>query len=131
VGTLGSDYPVGTDLDIFLYIDGELAAASAGATADELISGLPPGLTFDVYVVQWGLAGGRTEQDVKLHFWSLRPGAVGNLTLTPSTPTVKAGELSTITANWSGLQPGAVYLGLLQFGQRGSFTGSTFVTVRT
>ena len=31
VGTFGSDYPAGTDLDLFLYVDGELAAASAGS----------------------------------------------------------------------------------------------------
>jgi hypothetical protein len=131
VGTLGTDYPVGTDLDVFLYVNGELAAASAGSTADEMISGLPPGLTFDIYVVQYGLADGVTQQNVKLHFWAVRPVSVGNLTLSPATPNVTAGAPTTITANWSGLNPGSVYLGILQFGQGSNLTNSTFVTVRT
>ena len=70
-------------------------------------------------------------QDVKLHTWVLTPVTAGNLTLSPANPTVKAGAPTTITANWTGLTPGRIYLGIVQFGQGGNLTNATGVTVRT
>ena len=74
--TFGTDYPAGTDIDLFVYQDGELVGQSAGGTADEEVTLLGGG-TFEVYVVQFALAGGRTEQDVHLKLISpLRPGLI-------------------------------------------------------
>ncbi|GIJ65868.1 peptidase S8 [Virgisporangium ochraceum] len=128
--TFASEYPAGTDLDIYVYSDGELWGGSASSGTDEIVD-LDPGATYDVYVVQYAVADGVTAQDVKLHSWVLRPVAAGNLTLSPAKPTVSAGAPTTLTANWSGLTPGRIYLGILQFGQGGNLTNATVVTART
>jgi subtilisin family serine protease len=130
VGTLDVQYPVGTDLDLYVYVNGQLAAISGGATAEEHID-LPPGITVDVYVVQYGLAAGRTQQDVHLHTWVVQPGPVGNLTLSPAAPAVTSAVPVTLTANWSGLNPNSMYLGVIQYGQGSNLSASTFVQVRT
>lgn len=128
--TFASEYPAGTDLDIFVYRDGELWNLSATSTTDEVVD-LEPGGTYDVYVVQYAKPDSVDGQDVKLHSWVLRPVTAGNLTLSPANPTVTAGAPTTITANWTGLTPGRIYLGIIQFGQGGNLTNATGVTVRT
>jgi subtilisin family serine protease len=128
--TFASEYPAGTDLDIFVYRDGVLVGLSATSTTDEVVD-LEPGGTYDVYVVQYAKPDSVDGQDVKLHSWVLRPVTAGNLTLSPANPTVTAGAPTTITANWTGLTPGRIYLGIIQFGQGGNLTNATGVTVRT
>ena len=82
-------------------------------------------------MVQYGLADGVDPAGRQAALLGCSAGRGGNLTLTPATPNVTAGAPTTITATWSGLTPGAVYLGILQFGQGSNLTNSTFVTVRT
>jgi subtilisin family serine protease len=124
--TLGSEYPVGTDLDLFVYRDGELWDLSAGGTADEQVT-VGPG-TYDVYVVQFGTAG-VTEQDVHLHSFIVPPTAAGNFTATPASQSVSVGQQVTITAGWSGLTAGRHYLGVIEYGNGTTALGLSLFTV--
>jgi hypothetical protein len=130
VATLDANYPAGTDLDLYVYYNGQLAAISGGTTAEEWVD-LPAGITVDVYVVQYTLAGGRSQQDVHLHSWAVPPAPAGNLTLSPASPAVTVGVPITFTANWSGLSPNSAYLGLIQYGQGANLAGETIVRVLT
>ena len=98
------------------------AALSAAAAADEMSVDLPPGLRRRLRRAVRASRRAWTQQDVNLHSWAVPAGAAGNLTLSPATPTVTAGAPTTITANWSGLTAGPVYLGILQFGQGSNLT---------
>jgi hypothetical protein len=112
--TFDGDYPAGTDLDVYVYKGGALVGLSAGVTADETVS-LPGSGAFDVYVVQYALGGGRTEQDVHLHTTVVAPTNAGNFTVTPASQSVTAGQAVTVTAAWSGLTAGTRYFGVIEY----------------
>jgi subtilisin family serine protease len=122
VATYGGDYRTGTDLDLYVYPAGSIEkfGASAGGGSDEGIE-LPPG-TYDVYVVQYQLAQGIDEQDVKLYTHVVGASA-GNITVTPARRPVTLGRDVTFTVNWTGLTAGTRYLGVVEYND-GSGVGS-------
>jgi hypothetical protein len=124
--TFGSQYPLGTDVDLFVYSGGALVGVSAHGTADEQVT-LGAG-TYDVYVVQFATVG-VGEQDVFLHSFIVPPAAAGNLTATPASRSVTTGQAVTVTAGWSGLTPGRHYLGLIQYTDATTVGAQTLVTV--
>ena len=126
--TLDSDYPPGTDLDLFVYKDGTLVGASAGGSAEERVTVTEPG-TYDVYVVQYSLAGDLTEQDVRLHAFIVGAAATGNLTASPAIQRVRPGRPVTVTAAWSGLTAGERYLGIIEYGNGSAALDRTVITV--
>ena len=130
VATYGGDYPAGTDIDLHVYPAGsnQKFAESAGGASDEAVQ-LPPG-TFDVYVVQYGLAQGVDEQDVKLYTHMVGANA-GNVSVTPSTQSVRLGGEVTFTVNWTGLTAGTRYLGVVEYGDGSVVTGRSLVSVST
>src|SRR5262249_22062251 len=66
--TFDADYPSGTDLDVFVYRGGTLVGQSAGGTAEESVTfNNPVSGSYDIYVVQFALASGVTEQDTHQH----------------------------------------------------------------
>jgi subtilisin family serine protease len=130
VATFDSDYPAGTDIDIFVYSGTTLVGSSSGSSAEESVT-LPGGGTFTVYVVQFALGGGRTEQDVPLHTYVVGPTNAGNFTVTPAARQVTVGGTTSFTAGWSGLSAGTRYLGVLEYSDGSATRGQTLVTVRT
>jgi hypothetical protein len=117
LATFGSQYPAGTDLDLFVYAPGTntLLAASSGATADEVINGVPAG-TYDVYLVQFATAVPGDEQDVHLHRFAVPSSGATTLGATPASQSVRIGANATVTASWSGLTAGRFYLGVIDIG---------------
>jgi hypothetical protein len=129
VGTVGSDYPDGTDLDVFMYLAGTntLVASSADGDADELITFSTPG-NYDVYVVQFATVG-VTEQDVHHYAWIVPNSAAGNLTATPASQSVTTAVPASVTVSWTGLTAGNKYLGVVIYGDGTSDIGRTIVSV--
>jgi subtilisin family serine protease len=127
--TSNRDYPAGTDIDIFVYSGTTLVGTSTGNTADEAVT-LSGGGTFTVYVVQFALGGGRTEQDVTLHSFGVTPTNAGNFVVTPSSRPATVGGLTSFTGNWSGLTAGTQYLGALEYSDGTATRGLTLVSVQ-
>jgi hypothetical protein len=127
--TFDADVAAGTDIDLYAYPAGTstLAASSGGATAEEQIT-LPAG-TYDIYVVQFALPAGVTEQDVPHHSWIVGDAAAGNLTTAPASQAVTNGAATTVTASWSGLTAGTRYLGLVAYGDGTNRIGQTIISV--
>lgn len=128
--TFDSDYPVGTDLDLYVYKDGESVGSSGGGSAQESVSITEPG-TYDIYVVQFSLGGGLSEQDAILHAFLVGDTTVGNLTVTPGSQRVTAGNTVTVTASWSGLTPGRKYLGVIEYGNNATILDQTAILLQT
>ena len=128
--TFDSDYPAGTDLDVFVYKAGTTAvlASSTGGSAEEEVNlAAPAGGSYDVYV---DLYAGADQQVVKLNHWELEA-PTGNLTATPaSQPVTAAGQVS-VTAGWTGLTPGSRYQGRLAYSDGADGTGSTLLRVNS
>ncbi|GAB2584539.1 hypothetical protein Aab01nite_54040 [Paractinoplanes abujensis] len=129
VATFDADHPAGTDLDLFAYRAGTNtpAGSSGGGTAEEEIT-LPAG-SYDIYVVQFAVPAGVTEQDAVLHSWVVGDTAAGNLTVTPATQPVTRGEPARVTAAWTGLTAGTRYLGAVVYGDGTAPIGQTVLTV--
>jgi hypothetical protein len=129
--TFDADHPVGTDLDLFVYLknaDGSLTlvGASAAGTSDEVVN-LPGGYTFVVFVDLWG---GPSSVDAVLHSWIV-DGAAGNFSVSPATRQVTTGGSFTTDLSWSGLASGQRYLGTVGFRNNGSDAAVTVVNVLT
>ena len=129
--TFDADYPAGTDLDLFVYRAGtnQLVGQSAGGTAEEIVTLTAAG-SYDVYVVQFALAGGATSQTVKEHAFVV-PTSATSLTTSPASQSVTTSVPATVNASWSGLTAGSMYLGVVDFNDGTSTVGSTILTVRT
>ena len=74
---------------------------------------------------------GQTGATVPTYLWALDGTAKGNLTATPASQAVQAGEPVTVTAAWSGLTAGTRYLGRISYGDGTATAGGTFVQVTT
>ncbi|MFL6128058.1 MAG: S8 family peptidase [Mycobacteriales bacterium] len=130
--TFDADFPTGTDVDLYLYRAGTstLVASSGGSSAEERIQLLKPTAgSYDLYVVLFGAAQGQTSVVVPTYLWALDGTANGNLTATPASQAVQAGEPVTVTASWTGLTAGQRYLGRVSFGAGTVGAGGTFVEV--
>ncbi len=111
------DFAAGTDVDLYLYRGTTLVGVGGGATAEEQIQLLnPTAATYDLYVVLFGAAPGQTTVETPAFSWVLGGTPAGNLTVTPASQPVQAGQLATVTAAWSGLTAGQRYLGRVAFG---------------
>jgi hypothetical protein len=132
LATFGSQYPAGTDLDLFVYAPGtnQLLGSSGGATADEAVTGIPAG-TYDVYVVQFATAVPGETQDVHLHTFAVPGSGPTSLVVTPASQSVRIGADATVTAAWSGLAAGRFYLGVIDIGDGTAALRQTLVSVAT
>jgi subtilisin family serine protease len=133
-GTHGSDYPDGTDVDVFVYQAGTntLVGQSAGGTAQETVNLTAAG-SYDVYAVLFAQPGGGTGPfDVTTQSYVV-PSVGSSLNANPLSQPVTLGSTATVTAEWGGLAPGTSYLGVIDFrGADGSnVIGSTVVSVTT
>jgi hypothetical protein len=126
--TFNSDYPMGTDIDLFVYSGATLVGASAGGTSDESVT-LSAAGTYDVYVVAFALAPGETGANIQLNHWVIGSGSAGNFSVSPASQPVTVGGAATVTASWSGLSAGVRYLGFVGFGNGTAAVGRTIVSV--
>ena len=125
-----SDYPSGTDMDLFVYHSGTLVGESAGGTASEQVDlDAPAAGTYDVYVDLFALPGGTTSLTAHQFTWTVGSTAAGNLTTTPPSQAVTVGHAAAFTANWSGLTSGTRYLGTVSFSDGTTTVGRTVVEV--
>ena len=109
------------DLDLFAYLDGELVALSASGSADEEITMTDPAEgTYDVYVNGFTTPGGSTSYH--LANFVVDAGSAGNASVTPNPASVTQGEPTTLTANWTGLDPAKRYFGVINYTGTTSFT---------
>ena len=121
------EYPSGTDIDLYVIRNGVFLGASQGLTSKEEVV-LRGGGAFDVYLMQWGLPSGTTENAVRLYSYEIaRP--AGNLTVNPADQPVTAGQQVTATARWSGLSPGTEYFGAIEFANQDRSLGITALKV--
>ena len=133
--TFASDYPAGTDVDIYLYrvtTSGLVEVAlSAGGTASENITlSNPTAGTYALFVDLFATPGGGTQTLTVLpNTWVLAPTNDGNFTATPASQSVVSGGTSTVTLNWTGLTPGGHWLGRVEYGDGTNVIGSTLVSV--
>jgi subtilisin family serine protease len=128
--TFDSDYPAGTDIDLYVYRNGVLVGIGGGTTAEESVT-LTGGGTFDVFVVQFALPGGVTEQDAKLRSFAVAATNAGNLSVTPASRSVAIGQQVSFTLSWNALTAGNRYLGVVEYADgTGAVHGLTLVTVR-
>jgi subtilisin family serine protease len=128
--TFAADFAAGTDVDLFVYQNGELVGQSAGGTAEETIRlDQPAAGAYDLYVVLFGVPQGTTSLPVPTYGWSLGSAAAGNLTVTPASTPATAGTPVTLTAAWSGLTAGTRYLGRIAYGDGTATAGGTLVRV--
>ena len=126
VALFGSDYGAGSDLDLFVYSAGELVGASASGSSNESVD-LPAG-TYDVYIVQFAVPAGQSQQTAKLNTFVVG-NAAANLTVTPASQPVATGAMVTVRVAWSGLTPGKHYLGLVEYGEGATVRGRTVIAV--
>lgn len=103
-----------SDLDLWVYKDGELFDLSASGAADEQVTvTAPPAGTYDVYVNGFATPGGSTAYG--LANFVVTPGTVGNASVTPDPAQATAGQPLTLTASWTGLDTTKRWLGLISY----------------
>lgn len=106
------------DLDLFVYKGGELVDLSASGNADEQVTLVDPADgTYDVYVN--GFAGTGAYH---ISNFVVDSTAAGNATVTPNPAAVTQGVPTTLSANWTGLDPSKRYFGVINYTGTPNFT---------
>jgi hypothetical protein len=138
------DYPAGTDLDLFVYLNGARVGDSASGAVDEKVTlEAPEPGEYHVYVDLWSLAPGETESHVYLHSWAVEPDGVGDFTVLPESFDGEPGTPQDVVYSWTGLAgppPGAAgpdvesplvrrYLGLATYSAEEDVLESTMLRV--
>jgi subtilisin family serine protease len=109
------------DLDLFVYLDGELVDLSASGAADEEVTLLDPADgTYDVYVNGFATPGGSTSYAISN--FVVPDASAGNATVTPDSVAVTIGTPVTLTASWTGLDPVKRWLGVISYAGADSVT---------
>jgi len=109
------------DLDLYVYVGGDLVALSASGAADEEVTLIEPdAATYDVYVNGFATPGGSTAYGISN--FVVPDVDAGNLTVTDNVA-VTLGVPVTMTATWSGLDPAKRWFGVV------SYAGATDVTL--
>jgi hypothetical protein len=109
------------DLDLFVYLDGDLVDLSASGNADEEVTLLDPAEgTYKVYVNGFSTPGGSTNYG--LANFVVDSASAGNASVTPNPAAVTQGAESTLSANWTGLDPAKRYFGVINYTGTTSFT---------
>ncbi|WP_412541284.1 S8 family peptidase [Longispora sp. K20-0274] len=131
--TFAGEYPAGTDVDLFAYLQtpGGLVQVgnSGGPDAEESISLTAPAAgTYEIYVDLFSLGMGHSDVTINGYDWVLS-GSAGNATITPATQRARVGGFVTFSLNWAGLEAGKHYLGFVTYGDGTSAVGGTTVRV--
>ncbi|HVF76471.1 MAG TPA: S8 family serine peptidase [Acidimicrobiales bacterium] len=103
-----------SDLDLFVYKDGQFVDLSASTAADEEITLRSPAPgTYEVYVNGFATPGGSTSY--RLANFVVTPGDLANSDIAPDTASVTVGRTTTFTASWAGLDPAQRWLGVVTY----------------
>ncbi|WP_433211613.1 S8 family serine peptidase [Dactylosporangium sp. CS-047395] len=116
LATYDADVAPGTDLDLYVYQNGELVGRSDGTSSDEEVPLTGGSGTFQVYVVQFALPPTLNEQVAKAHLFVVGAPLTGNLTVTPKTRPVAPNDKLHFDVAWQGLAADKRYLGMIEFG---------------
>jgi hypothetical protein len=101
------------DLDLFVYLDGDLVNLSASAAADEQVALIAPDDgTYDVYVNGFATPGGSTSYG--LANFVVGPADLPNSSVTTGVA-VTVGTPVTLTATWTGLDTAMRWLGVISY----------------
>ena len=101
-----------------MYLDGDFVDLSASGAADEQVTLLDPADgTYDVYVN--GFAGNGA---YSISNFVVAPVSAGNASVTPNPAAVTPGVPTTLTANWTGLDPAKRWFGVIDYTGTGIFT---------
>ena len=126
--TYDADYAPGTDIDLEVSLNGVIVGKSAGGTSEESVTLANP--TAGTYTVTIDyFAGALATLPVKLVSYAIPDSAAGNLTVTPASQPVTAGQPVTVALTTSGLTTGTRYLGRVDFSDGASTVGRTLVAV--
>lgn len=101
-----------TDIDLFLFRDGELVAEStAGGTAEQIDLPFPEDGNYTLWVHGW-LAPNTT--DYTFHLWDIPEATGGSLVIDSAPASAVNATVGTIEFSWSGLDTGTTYLGAVR-----------------
>jgi hypothetical protein len=133
IATFDADYPVGTDVDLWVYrVEGGariLVALSAAGTAEEVVTLTDPAPgSYEVYVDLFS-APAPGALTVEPNSWLVGNTAAGNLTATPASQPVTTGRSAAVRLSWTGLTAGTRYLGTVDFSNGTRRVGRTLVSV--
>ena len=128
LATYAADHAPGTDVDLYVYQNGELVDRSDGTAADEEIALTSTGV-FEVYVVRFTSPAGADSRPVRAHTYLVGGTPAGNLTVTPGTAQVTPDRVVRFDVAWKGLDPAKRYLGMVEFGDGTTARAWTTVTV--
>ena len=125
--TFSADHQLGTELDLFVYKDGNLVGQAPGAFADRAVTVTEPG-TYEIFIPRFTLPGPQT-QDVVLNTFLVPASPLGNFTATPASQAVTAGKPVKVNAAWAGLTPGTRYFGLVEYGNGPTALDQTYFSI--
>jgi subtilisin family serine protease len=109
------------DLDLYVYKGGKPVDLSASGAADEEVTLASPAEgTYDVYVNGFSTPGGSTSYG--LANFVVPSSDAGNGSVTPDPVSVTQGVPTTLTANWTGLDPAKRWFGVIDYDTTTSFT---------
>lgn len=101
------------DLDLFVYLDGELVDLSASGASDEEVTLIAPAAgTYDVYVNGFAAPGGPAAYAISN--FVVGSADLPNGDVSTGVP-VTTGTPVTLTASWTGLDPALRWLGLITY----------------
>ncbi|HUR89139.1 MAG TPA: S8 family serine peptidase [Ramlibacter sp.] len=120
-----SDVPGGTDLDLYVYLDGQLVGISGGPTAEEnVMLSNPAGGTYQVFVVGFNVPSPTT---FKLNNWIVGNTPVGNMKITSPTQATQGAVGKIVLTPTRSIAPGH-YFGAVTYGAGAVGTEPTLVT---
>ena len=125
--TFSSDHQLGTELDLYVYKDGNLVAQAPGGWADRAVTVTQPG-TYEIFIPRFTLPGPQTP-DIVLNTFLVPASAAGNLTATPASQAATAGKGVPVNVTWTGLTPGTRYFGLVEYGNGSAALDQTYFSV--
>ncbi|MEU6857637.1 S8 family serine peptidase [Glycomyces sp. NPDC046736] len=130
--TFDEEHPLGTDLDLFVYVKDEAGALtlvgySASGGSNEAVT-LPGGYTFVVFVDEWA---GPSPLEATLHTWIVPSTDEGTLEVSPAEQTVSMASPYSLDLAWSGLDVDSRYLGTVDYAADGTLIDSTIVGIAT
>ena len=135
--TFASDYPAGTDVDLYLYrVNGgslvQVGQSSGGTASENITLTNPTAGTYALFVDLFAAPGSPNGTlTVMPNAWVLPPTNAGNFTATPASQSVTSGGQYTVQLDWTGLAANGRWLGRVEYGDGTNVIGSTLVSVNS
>jgi subtilisin family serine protease len=124
--------PANTDIDLYLYKDGDptnVVAASTNGGTDETIEMVnPEDGNYTLVVHGWQVKPDGSTAGYTFHLWDVPNTGGGSLQIDSAPTSAVTGSTGTIDLSWAGLEPGS-YLGAVAHGDGTQTFGYTLVSV--